>query len=124
MTRVNSCVKIICLLKWRFFYRDPKDMRNSLKYDISSNPGKNMMQCLKFALQTKLHQLFLDPKINSMQTVATNVRECFTYFIRRMDAMVSELPPGKSCFFQPRTLSELHNDCILVLGIDLFHGDV
>ncbi|XP_028417491.1 telomerase reverse transcriptase-like [Dendronephthya gigantea] len=78
-----------------------EDIKNSLKYDTSRKPGENMFKCLKFALQTKLHQLFLDPKINCVRTIETNVRECFTYFIRRMDAMVSELPPATQAHRNP-----------------------
>ena len=72
-----------------------KDVKNSLTFDVTKTPGKKMMENLMAAMQTKLHQLFLDPTVNSIRTVEINLQDSFVYFARRFDAFVSELPPRK-----------------------------
>ena len=72
-----------------------KDVKNILTFDVTKTPGKKMMENLMAAMQTKLHQLFLDPTLNSIRTVEINLQDSFVYFARRFDAFVSELPPRK-----------------------------
>ena len=72
-----------------------KDVKSSLTFDVTKTPGKKMMENLMAAMQTKLHQLFLHPTVNSIRTVEINLQESFVYFARRFDAFVSELPPRK-----------------------------
>ena len=54
-----------------------KDVKNSLTFDVTKTPGKKMMENLMAAMQTKLHQLFLDPTVNSIRTVEINLQDSF-----------------------------------------------
>ena len=94
--KVNRNLLALCsILSDDFNYLDFKCIKDSLKFDKTKTPCQTMMNNLMAAMQTKLHQVFLDSRINSIRTVEINIQESFTYFARRLDAFVSELPPGK-----------------------------
>ena len=69
-------------------------MKNSITFDQTKTPGKNMMDSLMNAMQLKLNKIFLDPRLNSCCTVEANLKEAFLYITQRFDAYVSELPSG------------------------------
>lgn len=58
-----------------------------------------MMRSLMAALQTKIHQIFLDSELNSNLTVEENLSDSFGYIARRFHAYVTELPQGKRRYF-------------------------
>ena len=80
---------------------DFKCIKDSLTFDKTKTPCQTMMNNLMAAMQTKLHQVFLDSRINSTRTVEINIQESFTYFARRLDAFVSELPPVLQAHHNP-----------------------